>query len=358
MKLQIKCNPHYNETSILSIFNSELDLPIVPTQFLAETILEILMGTRQIREGSKPGIDYQFAALQKIRKSIEHQATISMVIPAGPKKPGLHGDYVDLAEYWFLRILHEMAIKVDAIYTPGIVFTIILEDASMELFEPELPKKLAISYRVKLEALIGVLGYGEDIHIVPESQLVNAKLLKDQGAEIYPYIHDYIRASSICSQKLEVAMDSLGEMYKLGWNGSITLETLEYYIYSFSKNYPEKDRYEIMEAIALYLSTSYARYKLNARRITDNDLGAANAKRVPGVQFNKYDRIFYRTMPLSKTKVHIPFWRSRGIIVIENGEYESKLFPFNQTPDTENTIVTLTNSDGFTADIRIDIAEK
>ena len=62
-------------------------------------------------------------------------------------------------------------------------------------------------------------------------------------------------------------------------------------------------------------------------------------------------------MPLSKTKVHIPFWRSRGIIVIENGEYESKLFAFDNAPDTENTIVTILNKDGFAADIRIDIAE-
>lgn len=350
MAFTIQCNPSHNYDDIINILNSELEIPTSTTN-ISEAILNILMGTRQIREGSKPSIDYQYNSVMKIKEAIERKEKISVVIPAGPKKPGLEGDYVDLAELWFMKILYEIGRKVHALYEHGIVFHIILEDASMAIFEPEIPRSLADSYHRKLSRLVYVLGYTQYIDIVPESQLITAHELDEVSQEIFPSIIRFLEAGVDIPQKIE----ALNEMKELGWQGGISEDTLEFYYHSFSKNYPGKTLFEIRHHIARYLSVSYARYKLSARSITSHDIVAGNAKRVPGVGFDKYSRIFYRTVPLYKTKTHIPFWRARGIIQTEGNEHTTKLVAFSDPVDTEKTVVALNHDERGTAYLRIDL---
>lgn len=355
--INIECNPNYSYSDIIKIFNTELETPVIPHTNLAETILDILMGTRQIREGSKPNLEYQYRVLQIIKRSIEESHRLSVVIPAGPKKPGLNGNYIDLAEFWFLKILGSLGEKITAIYPYGIRFNIILEDASMELFEPEMPIGLATDYRNKMISLAYTLGYQDYIAVIGESDLTHPDDLLKVGHEIYPAIKGYIDHMLEPNPDLERAKTDMGHMQHLGWQGSISMETLNWYLDNFKKNYPEKSRHEIISAIALYLATSYARYKLNTRRLTNHDIIAANAKKVPGVEFKGYDRIFYRTVPLEKTKTNIPFWRARGIIKIEGGEYATKLIPYGMPIAAEETTATI-KENGSQSEIRIDIWEE
>lgn len=350
----IKCNPDFNYQDIVKIFNSELELSVSTTpDSLPETILEILMGTRQIREGSKPSIEYQYRVIQQIKTAIEQQIPISVVIPSGPKKPGLNGDFIDLAEYWFARILKQLILHVEGVYTPGIKFHILLEDASMAIFEPEVPHVIAYNYYTLWIDLVRVLEMEDKIIPVLESSIVSAKDLKNTSTEIFEAILTYITAMEKMDRS--VAVEALQEMKDIGWNGGLSLTTLDYYYKSFSGNYPHDPKSMIQERIALYLATSYARYKLKARKVTDNDIPIAVAKRVPGVDFALYDRIFYRTVPLSKTKTHIPFWRARGVINESNGgEFETKLFPFNAAPNVIENLVTLMNGDNW-VELYIDI---
>lgn len=355
--INIECNPNYSYSDIIKIFNTELDTPVIPHTNLAETLLDILMGTRQIREGSKPNLEYQYRVLQIIKRSIEENHRLSVVIPAGPKKPGLNGNYIDLAEFWFIKILGSLGEKITAIYPYGIRFNIILEDATMELFEPEIPIGLTIDYRNKLISLAYTLGYQDYIAIIAESDLTHPDDLLRTGREILPAIEDYIEHMLEPFPNLESAKIDLGHMHHLGWQGGISIETLNWYLDNFKKNYPEKSRHEIIEAISLYLATSYARYKLNVRRLTNHDIIAANAKKVPGVEFKGYDRIFYRTAPLEKTKSNIPFWRARGVIKIEDGEYKTKLIPYGMPIAAEETIVTI-KGNGSQSEIHLDIWEE
>lgn len=355
MNFDIQCSNTHNYDDILAIMNLELDIPVVTTETLSTTILTILMGTRQIREGSKPNIEYQYDTKKKIDESIKRGETIIIVVPAGPKKPSNQGDFVDLAEYWFLKILHELAVKINNIYEYGIVFNIILEDASMRLFEPDVPHTLAVSYMKKLSALINVLGYGGSINIVPESSLVTPEELRKTGLKVYDSLLSYISVATTLfdtEAKYENLTAYMEKLHNAGWSGAISTETLNYYQKSFRNNYPEKSADEINQAIALYLATSYARYQHGVR---DIGIQVANAKRVPGVTFGRYNRIFYRTVPLSKTKTHIPFWRARGVVQIDGEDYLTKLFPFNQTPEVEVNNVMIINKAGVQAELRIDI---
>ena len=354
MAYSITCAPEHNYDDILAIMNLELDFPVADKDNLATTILNIMMGTRQIREGSKPGIDYQYNAKRTIEACIEGNKQIMVYLPSGPKKPHLDGAYVDLAEYWFITILGQIADKISAIYAPGIRFNIIAEDASMELFEPEIPLKAATAYITKFNNLVRVLGYSNSVVVIPESKFVTAQALLETGYEIRNTMTSYLTMAyaSVMKSDIDSMSKYMTKLNELGWQGDITRETLDYYYYNFSNNYPGKSRNELIEAISLYLSTSYARYKLGVR---PDGIIASNAKRVPGVIWGKHNRIYYRTVPLCKTKTNIPFWRARGVIAIENGEYITKLFPYNQTPEVEVNRVVVTNSNGDSARLHIDI---
>ena len=354
MPYSIKCTPEYNYDDILAIMNLELDIPVADITNLSTTILNILMGTRQIREGSKPGIDYQYNAKHTIDAYIEGNKQIMIYLPSGPKKPHLDGGFIDLAEYWFITILGQIADKIKAIYAPGVKFNIIAEDASMELFEPDIPLKASTAYITKFNNLVRVLGYENNILVIPESTLVTSEALLKAGYEIRNTMTKYLTLAygSIMKSDAGSMMNYMADLNAAGWKGEITRETLDYYYHNFSNNYPEKTRAELIEAISLYLSTSYARYKLGVK---PQGIYASNAKRIPGVTWDQHNRIYYRTVPLSKTKTNIPFWRARGVIAIENGEYATKLFPYNQTPEVEINRVVVTNSKGDSARLHIDI---
>lgn len=223
MTFSVKCDPSFNYDDIINIMNTELDIPVVTLNNLPETILNILMGTRQIREGSKPSIEYQYDALQKIKQSIENGHNISVIIPAGPKKPGIHGNYIDLAEFWFLKILNELGTKIRAIYPSGVIFTIILEDATMALFEPEMDQQLSADYRDSMNDLIRTLGFAQNVQVISESYLVNTEDLARVGLEVLAELNQYIMAA--IKGHTEIAIHSMENLLALGWKGGISQET-------------------------------------------------------------------------------------------------------------------------------------
>lgn len=348
MSYSIQCNPAFNYDDVIRIMNVELDIPVPPNcNMLSETILNILMGTRQIREGSKPNLDYQYRTKISIDEFISKNKTIIVIVPAGPKKPTSNGDFVDLAEYWFIKILNELGQKVSSLYEPGIKFRIITEDSSMILFEPDELIESAYSYVDKLRNLIKVFGYDKYVEVRPESHYVTPDELRELGKDIYPVMYHFLDDS--VNGKLNTS--SMKRLIELGWSGHISTETIIHYLKTFKNNYPNNNLQQNLQGIALYLATSFARYKAGVR----NGIQVANAKRVPGVEFGRYNRIFYRTVPLSRTKTHIPFWRARGVIANIEGEHITKLFPFNNTPEVEENNVQITNSKGDKALLRIDI---
>jgi hypothetical protein len=344
---------------MVKVFISELDIPITLSTKLPDTILDILMGTRQIREGSKPSIEYQFKVLQSIKEAIKAGDTIQVVIPAGPKKPGDDGGFIDLAEYWFAKILDELANKIKSIYEPGIRFYIILEDASMAIFEPDVPREAAINYKAKFQGILDIMNFCKNISLVSESSLIEPHQLYHEGAPLIEPMYEYLQYSnSSRDSNIPKAIMVMAKLTSLGWQGGLSQETIEHYFQVFRRNYPEKTHDEILKAIALYLGISYARYKLQVRTNSfRNPIMINNAKRVPGVGFSSYDRVFYRTIPLYKTKTHIPFWRARGIIELSHEGFNTKLYPFNQVPDLEKNEVVLTQGDA-SAVIRVDFIEK
>ena len=120
----------------------------------------------------------------------------------------------------------------------------------------------------------------------------------------------------------------------LGWSGTIPPEMREYYHHRYSTLFPNMTELERLEAIARYFASTLARRRLNAT--ADNPewngkfIQINFAPPTAGDDMKRTaTRLFYRTVPMSHTKKHLPFWRAKGYLKL-NGQARISLATWHE----------------------------
>ncbi len=183
-------------------------------------------------------------------------------------------------------------------------------------------------YSTDFVNLISILGLDNIIHGIRESSLIDEATFNKKADNILPVMEKYIQSVYFNNQD-----KGLKELITLGWNGQISQTTLEYYLKQYDKMYSGRDLNFKLHKLARYFTGALARSILKIR----GDIAEWNGKFLdlsfienpPGsdTRFNR--RILYRTLPTEFTINHLPAWRSKGYLLIdEDGLATPKLTTF------------------------------
>lgn len=316
-------------TSLDFLVNGELNIQHNFTNKSENTldgiITQLFIGSKRIRFGNYPS-DLCFNSLQNlIRKKIAHNEPIPIIVPMGPHKTVIN-ECIDLAEIYALKTLSALHSRVCKYYPSGLIFYLREEDIiGWFLTGTSIQVRENIGqYLSSFNKLIKILGYEKFIVPFRESQMVEYKdvlaLIDIYSEPIRNYIHETNGFSASASQQLS----SYRVLKALGWKGEIPAEQRTFYRERYTKHYPEKTTSEIDEMMVNYLAISFAKSQLGALvpKETKNDyIQLTFAPPVPGIPKDiASKRVHYRTLPSNISRMHLPFWRAKGFLSIDNNE--------------------------------------
>lgn len=324
-----------------------------------EAIMNILMGSRNIRLGPKPSIESQFAMRQVVRNSIRDRQKIPILIPAGPKKT-ISNYGIDVSELSMLNILNCINEGVKAHYHIGLEYVIRLEDLTAKVLEPGTESDVTYYIRQFTE-LVGALGYNESIKPWPESSHKDSHNFIPFVNKYIPLFTQYIghrRAQNITDQGDAEKLPSFHRLNQNGWSGWIPDEQMDMYIHKYSKLYPELTEDDCILLMCKYFASALARKNLKMTGVR-NHWNNGNIE-IAFLNPNNHDlgstRLYYRSIELKNSKRAIPFWRSKGFIKIyENGNIKISSATFKEVEDMPLYKGTLVfQRDDYEAHVRAD----
>jgi len=297
-----------------------------------------MIGSRNYRLAGAPTPESEVAIRDVIRIAVESNRPIPVLIVCGPKKP-VNGESIDVAELSALRILACVQRQVQEFYPAGLDIRLRLENSTgfiLEGTDTAIVDSMA-KYISDISALIRILGYDTFIKPIIESDIVPIDVFGKMANDLIPYFFDYLKESSIAPVHEWTSLESFKSLQQFGWNGIIPPEMREYYHHRYSILFPEYTAIQRLEAIAKYFASTLARYKVNG-------IGDDPAWNKKFIQINfappvlgdssarTATRLYYRTVPLSHTKKHLPFWRAKGYLKL-NGNVHISLATWNEPLD-------------------------
>jgi hypothetical protein len=299
-----------------------------------EYVTKAIIATNQIRYGPSPNPESLVSMRSVIRKSIEREEPIPMLMPFGSRKAVL-GQRLDIAEVSALKTLACLQGRVKERYSPGIQLNIRVEDVSgNSLFEEDGDQSLkeSLDYCLDFVALVKILGY-DFIHPRLESDMFSEVEFNETSAKILDVMIQYLRDTDAYGIRDHEKLASYKKLEEMGYKGGISQEQRDYYRERYKTWNPVITQYEATEKLAKYQAGVWARKVLGgsgANPIWGKDyLGLTFAPPVPGTPSGLYDRyIYYRTLPTKFAMTHIPPWRSKGFLEISNEQIIPKLTTF------------------------------
>lgn len=289
---------------------------------LVDIITQLLIGSKKVRFGNYPS-DYCCNSIKNlIQQKIANNKPIPILVPMGPHKT-IVDENIDLAEIYALKTLSALNSRVCEFYPNGLRFYLRGEDITgwfLTGASPEIKSNIE-NYLTNLEKLIHILKYDKFIIPFRESQLI-------KYADVTTLIDIYFKPMQAYINDTDNGLDNCQELtsYKilkaLGWKGDIPLEQRAFYKERYRRNYPNKSDLEINEMMINYLAISFAKSQLGALvplSIKNNFIQLTFAPPVPGIPLDIASRrLYYRTLPSNISRLHLPFWRAKGFLSLEN----------------------------------------
>lgn len=316
-------------------------------QTLLEVISDIFIGTKDNRFGPVPSPEFQVTMREAIKQAIDKNEPIPVLVPWGSIKAKFE-ELLDIAELSAIGQLNQLNSMVKQVYPLGLDVVVRIEDTSgFSLFQLEDKDDMVMigteAYSKSLEDVITIVAEsvdnGKSSHIfrgIRESSMKNAKAFShtaDAYASIMlEYLHDSHQLIHVSPSKV-VDLLSYKALVQLGWRGTVSPEQRDYYLNSYKKNYQDWDNDRLMKRLALYLGGSLARHKLDMtgkQSYWDKFIQLAFVPPIQGLP-EGYNRnyIYYRTVPLSNARTHMPPWRAKGYLCITRDNVSNKLVSFN-----------------------------
>lgn len=364
-------------TNSIVTFLSALITNVVPANSATTLNLleEAFYSTGDTRYGPKPEVEDIAHVRQIISAYVALGKPIPVLCPWGSIKARF-GENIDMAEVISIGQIVALNQRVKAIYAPGIEVALRIEDTSgYELFKLEGNINSIYTgtqtYSRNLIQLIKVLDADMCIFPILESNMENADKFIEKSSSLTTLFEDYLRITDSWIEQFGGQPDleqrfPLADEYKAlgdeGWTGIISMAQRKHYYKAYDKLY-HGDAELMRRRLAMYFAGSLTRHLLGMTGKQPNwyQYGFIQLAFVPPVAGlpNGYNKnyIYYRTMPETFARTHMPPWRGKGYIkVVDKGgsvHLCPKLCTWHEQKPYQSLTVTLT-SGGDSVDITVD----
>lgn len=269
--------------------------------------------TKQFRIGPKPNPESEVRIRDVVRRAIAAQLPIPILIAAAATKVPI-GESLDVAELSMLRVLNCLQERVQKQYKPGISIRIRLEDLTEYAISgtsDEVYNSVHM-YTSQLDTLVRVLGYDSFITLVKESSIVSEKYFLEQVDVFSVMFEQYLEnLGGTTERRLEV----------IGWKGGISTKFREWMYDRYDRLYPGTIHgdAEQVTIFSRYLAAILTRRNSGAMgedRTFDGRLEISFAPALPDAPLIS-TRVYYRTVPLAQSSMHMPPWNAKGHLRID-----------------------------------------
>lgn len=317
-------------------------------------LLDMISGqftsTSQNRQGSLPKPEGLVAVRKVISYWVDKGEPIAVLVPWGSKK-AMNGKSVDVAELFALRQLMALRNRVAKAYAPGLMINLGIEDLGGQFLWQDVESRIESAKYVRdFVKLVGVMDAAY-INAKPESEIVEYETFAEKAWQMAELLEPYIKLK-VNGGMLAQIDRQLTWIQEKGWKGDIPLAQIQFYLNSYEKYYPNQSMDQNIQMISRYLGQSWARYEVGAKLAYpswgENYVQINFPQPVPGVPASLADRRLYcRTLPMRFSRTHIPPWRARGWVQIDEKDgVVPKLSSFATPPwddEFENFSVVLSN---------------
>lgn len=298
-----------------------------------EAVVSQIVGTKQSRFGPTPSPEVLVTIRDAVRRSMEAQVPIHVLIPWGASKQGNYG--IDLAEVFALKQIKKLVDGVSAHYKPGIRATIRVEDLTDQLLFGENYKHKVVAYTHELAKLALIIG-GSAVY--SETELVqitgnSPKFFMDEVNSKSDKLYQAIKHGNEHG-----CVDALSE---IGWTGGLPLAQMEYYQKVYSRLYPSRSDHWRNDKIATYFAASLVRRQMGATGGGATSVILCFAKPVPAA--NQDRRVYYRTLPERYQNTHYSPWLAKGFVRIRGREAAPAIVGWDEERNFRHQTLTLSS---------------
>jgi hypothetical protein len=303
-----------------------------------EAVMTEFLGTKQCRIGPRPNPESEVKMRAVVRNAIQANAPIPILIAAASVKVPI-GESMDVAELSALRMLGSLQDRISRHYAPGTAIKIRLEDLTELVISENVPNiaQHVGQYRETFKALVRVLGYDSFLTLLAESQLADTWQFTARAFDFGKVFARYLEATD-SNPDAPLSTTSQGRALEdAGWKGPVSKAMRDYLRSRYLKLYPDMaNGFNHALGVSAYnhIMGNYLACILVRRQM--NAMGMAGARLEIGFSAAMPDaptintRVYYRTVPLSQSSLHIPFWNAKGFIKInEQGETRISLGPWD-----------------------------
>lgn len=272
-----------------------------------EAVVHEVIGTKQHRFGPTPPPEDLVPIRGIIRDCMERRVPIPILVPWGASKQGPFS--LDIAELMALKQLNCLQTRVRAHYSPGVDFSIRLEDLTdLVLFAGMWPYPAkTLEYRTEFELLH---------QLVSEPGSTLRKESNMMGWEAFmttteQYALAIRHAMKVAPDQREYAIRNSIP----GWRGDLPDAQIDYYRRSYSRFYPGESQAAQDTRLATYFATAAARLLLGGVGNHPWGLKPYLTLSFTGVPWGVTGRrIYYRTIPERFTNQHRAPWIGKGYL--------------------------------------------
>ena len=314
----------------------------VSSEDLLEVLTNIILGTKEIRYGVLPIPEHLVYLRKIIKESIDCKKPLLFLVPFGSIKSSFD-KYLDVAEIMAVKRIINLVRAIQEVYVYGVEVSIRVEDISalslfqMELEKTELKEKVWF-YAENFEKLVGILSIKSDhIYVTRESNMPNKDLFDIYANSYKIYFYEYLQETKniVLTEENLSKIKSYQTLKEHRWAGVISHDQRNHYIDAYKKLYTDWSEEKMLERLALYFAGSLARKELNMKgnlnTWTTKYIQLAFVPPIKGIPIGyNYNVIYYRTLPLSCARTHIPAWRAKGYFKINDSEIMPKLISWNE----------------------------
>jgi hypothetical protein len=335
-------NPY--DSLISGYFNQEFPTLVnLNDKELLEVLSTLIVGTKEVRYGSMPSPEGFVKVRSIIRKSIENHFPIPILVGWGGVKSNFTST-LDIAEVSAINRLIQLQKCVKELYAPGLDINIRIEDTSAyQLFALEgdagYIKSAVDTYTKNFITLLKIMNTSDFIHPKPESEMDYAYKFQGHADTSSEIIENYLLASQpFIEHAPETVFNLLSykEMNSVGWKGIISFEQREHYLSAYRKMYNDWSEETMIKRLSYYFGGSLSRHQLemigNNPNWSDGFIQLSFVSPIKGLpEGYNYNYIYYRTLPMSQARTHMPAWRSKGYFKITGNTICAKLASWNDT---------------------------